>query len=161
MNLLFLLIGLESTCPSLQHLHSFLKGHVDLIAHWNQTFGQMHVILLQQLNGDEYVVNVAEYQSPLFCVATLLFGKGHWVASPVSMGIQVMRSMVAIVERETIALYGISVRLRVLLNQATYWNINQCNTGEEVRVRILRIDEGMLAPVPHHETYSHDRQWED
>jgi len=84
-----------------------------LTPHWNQTFGQMHVILLQQLDGDEYVVNVAEYQGPFFRVAIFLFGKGYGVASPVPMGIQVVRSMVAIIEGETIALSGISVNVQV------------------------------------------------
>lgn len=73
----------------------------------------MHVILLQQLDGDEYIVNVAKYQGPFFRVAFLLLGKGHGVASPVPMGIQVMRSMVAIVEGETVALSGISVKVQV------------------------------------------------
>lgn len=40
------------------------------------------------------------------------------------MGVQVMRSMVAIIEGETIALSGISVNVQVLLIQATYWNID-------------------------------------
>lgn len=73
----------------------------------------MHVVLLQQLNGDEYVVNVAKHQGPFFRIAFLLLGKCHRVTSPVPMRIQVVRSMVAIIERETIALPGISVNVQV------------------------------------------------
>lgn len=69
----------------------------------------MHVILLEKLYGNKDEVNVVETQGPLFSVLFLLLEKGQWVVPPVSTGIQVVRSVVTIVEGETVALFRISI----------------------------------------------------
>lgn len=42
-----------------------------------------------------------------------------------------------------------------------YCNIDQSNAGEEIRVGIRRIHEGVLAPITHHKTQTHDGKWEN
>ena len=106
----------KTTCPTLYHLGSLLKGHVDLLAHRDQTLGQMHVVLLQNLDRNENKVYVAKHQGTLLGITLLLPDKGTWVVSPVATGIQMMRSMVAVIEREAIALSSVSTCILVGFN---------------------------------------------
>lgn len=100
----------------MDHLGSLLKGHVDLLAHRDQALGQMHVVLLQHLDRNEDKVNVAKYQGTLLGITLLLSDKGAWMVSPVAAGIQMMRSMVPIIEREAIALSNVSTDALVGFN---------------------------------------------
>ena len=100
----------------MDHLGSLLKGHVDLLAHRDQTLGQMHVVLLQNLDRNENKVYVAKHQGTLLGITLLLPDKGTWVVSPVATGIQMMRSMVAVIEREAIALSSVSTCILVGFN---------------------------------------------
>lgn len=104
-NLLFLLARFfESFCPGLQHLCSLFKSHINLLAHWKQTLGEIHVIFLEKLDGNKDEINIVETQSSLFSVLFLLLEEGQWMISPMSTRIQVVRCMVTVVEGETVTL---------------------------------------------------------
>ena len=125
----------KTTCPTLYHLGSLLKGHVDLLAHRDQTLGQMHVVLLQNLDRNENKVYVAKHQGTLLGITLLLPDKGTWVVSPVATGIQMMRSMVAVIEREAIALFNVSPGTLVEFNA---W---KSLTGTSINVILERKSE--------------------
>lgn len=76
----------------------------------------MHVVLLQNLDRNENKVYVAKHQGTLLGITLLLSDKGTWVVSPVATGIQMMRSMVAVIKREAIALSSVSICTLVEFN---------------------------------------------
>lgn len=64
----------------------------------------MHVVLRQQPKCYFQVIDVVEYQSAFGGIAGLGFQEGVWVVTPVSEGVEVVRSVVAVVEAETVGL---------------------------------------------------------
>lgn len=64
----------------------------------------MKIVLANQIHGDEDVVNVTEDECPFLGVLVYLLDERDRVVSPVTARVQVMGSVIAIVEREAVAL---------------------------------------------------------
>lgn len=77
----------EPACPAAQHLHALVHGHVDLLAHRDETFGQVQVVLAHQVHGDEDVVDVSEDEGFFLGVAVFLLDEGLGVVAPVPAGV--------------------------------------------------------------------------
>lgn len=88
--------------------------------------------------------------------------------SPVPHGVQVVRSVVSIIERVAVALeYTVSqcfcnitlppryFKWYVHIHQKTYRNVNERDARSVVRVWLLIVDKGVLAPIAHHHTQTH------
>lgn len=96
---MFLGIGMrEPPSPAAQHFCSLLQSHVDLVTHWNQALCKVSVVFAQQIHSNEDVVNVPEDQGPFLGIAVFALDECHRVISPVATRIQVVRSVVPIVE---------------------------------------------------------------
>lgn len=75
-----------------------------LIAHRHQAAREMIVVPPQQGNGEEKVVDVVEHKRMLIRVLLLLRKECHWVFTPVTKRVQMVRCMIAIVVAVAVAL---------------------------------------------------------
>lgn len=82
------------------------------------------------------------------------------MVSPVATRVQVMRSVVAIIVRESVTLVFISTAPKLKENRMiiTYRNINQCDAREVIRIRIGWIHKSMLTPITNHQAQAHNRE---
>lgn len=88
-----------------EHRYALFHGHGDLfLANGDHATRQVLVVLLQQVDGDEDVVNVVEDEGILLGVFGLALEESRGVVAPVSKRVQVMRGVVTIVVTEPIAL---------------------------------------------------------
>lgn len=83
-------------------------GHVDLVANGNQTFGKIVIVLPKQVHSDEDIIDISEDQGILPGIAILLLEESDRMISPMATGVEVVRGVVAIVERESVTLYSMS-----------------------------------------------------
>lgn len=82
--------------------------------------------------------------------------------SPVAARVEVVRSVVAVIEREAVTLVICQSQIYMLSRRVeTHRNINQCDTGQVIRIRVGRIHESMLAPVTDHQSQAHDGERKD
>lgn len=77
---------------------------INLFAHWHEIVCKDVVIFSQQSNGDHEVVNVAEYKGAFFGIGVLGFDETERVVAPVTAGVEVVRSVIAIIEAMAVAL---------------------------------------------------------
>ena len=90
-----------------QHRRDLLMAHPNLITHRHQTLRQCSVILRQQSDRDHQVVDVVEHQCPSFAVRFLRLQEMHGLIAPVTARVQVVCSVIAVVEAVTVALRGV------------------------------------------------------
>jgi hypothetical protein len=102
-----LLLG-ELLCLTLQHFHLLLVRKLHLVAHGHQTTREMIIILPQQVDGEEHVVDVVEHEGVLIRVLLLLREKRHWVVSPVTKWVKMVRGVIAVIVAVSVALFVVS-----------------------------------------------------
>ena len=91
-------------CLALQHLNLLVKRKLHLIAHGYKTFGDMLVVLSQQIDRQEEVVDVVKDDCLFIGVLLLLRKEGNRVLAPMAERVKVMRGVVAIVVTVSVAL---------------------------------------------------------
>lgn len=79
-----------------------------LRTHWDQTASQMIVIFPEQIDGQEHVIDVVEYQSMLIGILLLLREKCYRVLTPMAEGVEMVRGVVAIIVAVAVALLLVS-----------------------------------------------------
>lgn len=99
----------ELSRPTTQHLHSLLHGPVSLITDGDHTFSQELVVLPKQVHSNENVIDISEDQSIFLSIEVLLLKESDRVISPVTTRVQVVRSVVAVIERESVTLIFVSL----------------------------------------------------
>lgn len=106
--------------------------------------------------GDEDVIDVAEDQCFLLGIAILLLDECLGVVAPVATGVQVVGSVVSIIEGEAVALIFVNKLSPRSSVGCTHGNVDEGDTRQVVRVRVAGVDKSMLSPVSNHQTTSHD-----
>jgi hypothetical protein len=80
-----------------------------LITDRDHTFSQELVVLPKQIHSNENVIDVSEDQSIFLGIDILLLEERDRVISPVATRVQVVRSVVAVIERESVTLLFVSL----------------------------------------------------
>ena len=98
-------VVIRQFCPlPPQHLHPLLMAHLNLTSHRHQTRRQIIVFFLEHPIREHYVVDITEYECVLERVEVSGFEKGGGVIAPVTKWVEMVRSVIAIVESVAIAL---------------------------------------------------------
>ncbi len=115
-----------------QHIRQLLLRHLYLLSDGNQATRKVRVVFLKQFEGHHEVIYVVENERPAIAVCLLGLQEMDRLLSPVSTWIQMMGSMVAVVEAKAIALPRVSMR----------WAFNIGTlTGTSIKVILLRKSE--------------------
>lgn len=86
------------------------ERHVHLeLANRHHALGQRHVILHDQPDSNHNVIDVMENQRIVGRVGFLALEEGHGVFAPVTQGVEVVRSMVAVIVAVAVGLLCLSV----------------------------------------------------
>jgi hypothetical protein len=68
----------------------------------------MVIILPQQVDGEKHVVDIVEDESVLIRVLLLLRKKRHWVVSPMTKWVEMVRCVIAVIVAVSVALFLVS-----------------------------------------------------
>lgn len=68
----------------------------------------MLVILPKKIDSDEDIVDIPEYEGIFLRIAVLLLEEGNGMISPVTAGVEMVRGVVTVIERESITLWSVS-----------------------------------------------------
>lgn len=94
----------ESTGLRPQHRRNLIQIHSDLVAQWNETFGKIQIVFLQQFHRQHHVVNIPKYQRAFPSISQLLLDECGRMLSPMTPGVEMMRCMVSVIITVSITL---------------------------------------------------------
>lgn len=122
----------------------------------------MLIVFSHQPVRDHQVVDIVEDEGTVGAVELFLLKEVDGVVAPVAAGVEVVGSMVAVVEAVTVALVWVLDVWHVWRRRqgVTYGDINKGDAGAEVRGWFDIVDKGVLAPVTYHHCYAHLQEGE-
>lgn len=120
-----------------EHIGALLHGHVHLVTQRHQALSQVHVVLLQALDGDHVEVEAVEDEGLLASVRLLLLDERHWVLAPMSQGVEMVGSVVAVIEAVPVAL-----KPHVSMSSLSPTPRKKNNTNTDNRNRPIKILTG-------------------
>ena len=110
------------------------------------------VVLANEPDCDHEEVDVMEDQCLTLSVEVLLLHEVHGLLAPMSQRVQMMAGVIAIVERESIALCRSQSKLHKFLFPvlSTHWHVDKRDAGPQVVIRVNVVHESVLSPIADH-----------